>query len=237
MTNCPRCTRAMETQVLPGHSGTSLTIDLCLPCQTFWFDAHESLQLPPAAVLTLFRVIGEHALTPRAPAAGNPACPRCGIRLLLTFDQQRTTRFEYLRCPREHGRLITFVNFLREKDFVRPMTAQQIDELRQNVQVVNCSNCGAPIDLTKSSTCAHCGSPLSMLDTKQAAALVAALHEAGEPRPIDPTLPLRLAQARHEVDAAFGSFQQRPGWFDDVSRGGLVAAGLNTLAQWLKEKL
>ena len=68
----------------------------------------------------------------------------------------------------------------------------------------------------------HCGSPLSMLDMKQAGALVAALAEAEQPRPIDPALPLRLEQARREVDAAFASFERGPGWFDDVSRGGLV---------------
>ena len=141
-----------------------------------------------------------------------------------------------MRCPKDHGRLITFVEFLREKDFIRPLSAQQIEELRRNVQIVNCSNCGAPIDLTNSSSCGHCGSPLSMLDMKRAGALVAELREADRPdRPIDPALPLRLARARREVEAAFASFERGPGWFDDVSQGGLVGAGLSALARWLKE--
>ena len=62
---------------------------------------------------------------------------------------QRSTRFEYFRCPHDHGRLTTFFDFLKEKDFVRPLTPPQIAELRKNIQVVNCSNCGAPIDLAK----------------------------------------------------------------------------------------
>ena len=225
----------METESLTGHVGTSIAIDLCRPCQVFWFDAHESPQLSPASVLKLFRVIGEHALAARPLVAGQPACPRCSLRLLLTHDQQRSTKFQYLRCARDHGRLITFVDFLREKDFIKPLSAQQIEDLRRHVQTVNCSNCGAPIDLAKSSSCPHCGSPLSMLDMKQAGALVAQ-HESTEPRPIDPALPLQLERARREVDLAFEAFERRPGWFDDVSRGGLVAAGLSSLARWLKRQ-
>src|SRR5580765_8724244 len=152
--DCPRCRAAMNLEHLDGHQGTSVTIDLCLPCQVFWFDSHESLKLSPGGVLKLFRLIGERALTPRPTVTDEPVCPRCRTRLLPTHDQQRNTRFQYLRCPREHGRLITFVDFLREKDFIRPLSTQQIDELRRSVQTVNCSNCGAPIDLMKTSGCA-----------------------------------------------------------------------------------
>jgi hypothetical protein len=227
----------MNTETLAGHLGTSVSIDLCLPCQALWFDTRESLKLSPGAVLKLFRLIGEHALRPRAPAARDPACPRCSARLLMTHDQQRNTRFQYLRCPQDHGRLITFVEFLREKDFIRPLSAQQIEELRQSVQVVNCSNCGAPIDLTKSTSCAHCGSALSMLDMKQAGALVAELRESEQPaRSIDPALPLELERARRDVEAAFASFERGSTWFDDVSRSGLVGAGLSSLARWLKQQ-
>ena len=38
------------------------------------------------------------------------------------------------------------------------------------------------------------------------------------------------------VEAAFASFERRPGWFDDVSQGGIVAAGLSSLARWLKQQ-
>jgi hypothetical protein len=233
---CPNCHAVMATETLEGHLGTSVTIDLCQPCQVFWFDARESLKLAPGAVLKLFRIVGEHALDARAPAATHHACPRCRAHLVPTHDQQRNTKFQYLRCPNDHGRLITFVDFLREKDFIKPLSAQQIQQLRQSVQTVNCSNCGGPIDLAKYTACAHCGSPLSMLDLKQAGALVAELREADRPdKPIDPALPLRLEHARREVEAAFASFERGPSWFDDVSNGGLVGAGLSALANWLKK--
>jgi hypothetical protein len=234
---CPTCSAAMATQTLDGHLGTTVVIDLCLACQVFWFDSQESLRLSPGAVLTLFRVIGERALEARAPATSQPVCPRCHVRLFPTHDRQRNTPFQYLRCPKDHGRLISFVEFLREKDFIRPMSAQQIAALRQSVQIVNCSNCGASIDLAQSTACGHCGSPLSMLDMKQAGALVVALREANQPdRPIDPALPLRLEQARREVEASFAAFERGSGWFGDVAQGGLVAAGLSALARWLKEE-
>ena len=236
--DCPNCRGAMQTESLVAHLGTTVTIDVCLPCQVFWFDSRESLRLTPGAVLKLFRIIGDQAMAPRTPGSAKLVCPRCTKRLLLTHDQQRNTRFQYLRCPLDHGRLITFVDFLREKDFIRPLSPQQIDELRQNVQMIHCSNCGAPIDLTKISSCAHCGSPLSMLDMKQAGALVAELRESEQPvRQIDPALPLELERARREVEAAFASFERGPGWFGEVSRGGLLNASLSSLARWLSKKL
>jgi hypothetical protein len=161
----------MTAETFETRLGGTVAIDLCLPCQVLWFDTHESLQLSPAAVLALFHLIDRHATPTPTARAGTPACPRCGVRLLETHDLQRQTRFQYLRCPNEHGRLITFVDFLREKDFIRPLSAEQIDELRRTVQAVNCSNCGAPVDLAQGSSCAHCGTPLSLLDLKRAGLL------------------------------------------------------------------
>jgi hypothetical protein len=227
----------MATQSLDGHLGVTVSIDLCLGCQAFWFDSRESLRLSPGAVLTLFRIIGARALETRSPAVGQPCCPRCRARLSLTHDRQRNTPFQYLRCPGDHGRLITFVEFLREKDFIRPMSAQQIADLRQSVQAVNCSNCGASIDLAASTACGHCGSPLSFLDMKQAGALVVALSETQRPdQPIHPNLPLELERARREVEASFAAFDHGAGWFGDVARGGVVGAGLSALARWLNKE-
>jgi hypothetical protein len=227
----------MTTETLEGHLGTTVPIDLCLPCQVFWFDDKESLHLAPRAVLRLFGIIGDRAMQPKRPAAEHPACPRCHIRLALTHDRQRNTPFQYLRCLKQHGRLISFVEFLREKDFIRPLSAEQIADLRASVPTVNCSNCGAAIDLATSSACAHCGSPLSMLDLKQAGAMVAALHDAdSSSRTIDPALPLRLEQARREVEASFASFQHDRAWLGDAATGGLINASLSALARWLKDQ-
>jgi hypothetical protein len=233
--DCPRCGAGMQEHSLDGLLGRPVVIDLCEPCQSLWFDGRESLQLAPAATLSLFRIIGERAARPQLRDADAAKCPRCKGRLRRTQDMQRSTRFQYFKCPNEHGRLISFFEFLKEKDFIKPLTPQQLAELRQNVQIVNCSNCGAAIDLAKSAACPHCGSPLSMLDMTQAHKVVEQLRSADRTgKPIDPALPLELARARKEVEAAFRGVPDERAWFDDVSATGLVGAGLHLVMRVLK---
>ena len=231
---CPNCNQTMTSQVLAGHLGASVTIDLCFGCQVFWFDARESLQLAPASTLRLFRLIGEAAATERRALSTTARCPRCGLTLKLVHDFQRTTRFQYRRCPRGHGRLTTFFDFLREKNFLRPMSPAQIEELRRHIGMVNCSNCGGAIDLNHASACSHCGSALSILDTTQAEKLIAELRAADRSgEPVDPALPMKLQQAKREVTQAFDHLEDGPGWYRAVSASGLVVAGLQSLARWL----
>jgi hypothetical protein len=224
----------MEAHALTAHNGRSVTIDLCAPCQSFWFDSYESLALTPGSTLRLFRVIGEHTARPGPTAAELVKCPRCRGRLRPTTDMQRQTKFQYLRCPNGHGRLITFLDFLKEKQFVRTLTAQQVADLRANVQTLNCSNCGAPVDLGKASACGHCGSPLSMLDMQQAQALVEQLQRAERSGPIDPALPLNLERARRQTEASFAGLVRDASFLDDILTTDLVSAGLHAFARWLK---
>ena len=102
----------------------------------------------------------------RTPHANTIECPRCASGLVLTHDLQADTRFMYWLCPSEHGRFIGFLDFLREKKFIRTLSAQEIKDLKDKVQTVNCSNCGGAIDLMNDSVCPHCGSPISILDMK-----------------------------------------------------------------------
>jgi hypothetical protein len=214
----------MAPQSLDGHLGTQVQIDLCAGCHVIWFDHLESLRLAPAGTLQLFQLIGTGAAgrpsAPREPLA----CPRCDIRLLLTHDRQRNTPFQYWRCARGHGRLITFFEFLREKDFIRPLSPQQLATLRENVQMINCSNCGAPIDLAHDSGCPHCGSPLSTLDLEQISRMANQLQQrAAEPRTtIDVAALFQAMKLERERDA-----HREP-------MAGLVEAGLRFVADWLK---
>jgi hypothetical protein len=224
----------MHEETFDGHLARAVVVDLCFGCQAFWFDARESVSLTPGSTLRLFKLIGDRAGRSQPSEADLAKCPRCRGRLRLTRDMQRATRFQYLRCPNGHGRFTTFFDFLREKDFIRPLTAVQIAELRQSVQIVNCSNCGAPIDLARGSACAHCGSPLSMLDLGRASDLIAQLQTAERPHgPVDPTLPLQLARARREVESAFAGLPREVS-FDAVAASGIVAAGLAAVARWLR---
>lgn len=154
---CPGCAAEMTNIEIETRLGTELSIDLCAACKAIWFDRFEDLQMAPAATLRVFGIISEQSNAASVPLPGVLRCPRCRSRLLQTHDIQRNTPFRYWRCDGGHGRLMTFVDFLRQKDFVRPLSPQQLQELRQNVQTINCSNCGAAIDLASDSVCKHCG--------------------------------------------------------------------------------
>jgi hypothetical protein len=215
----------MTAQTLEARLGTQVQIDFCAGCQVFWFDHFENLRLTPGATLGLFRMISAHHES-APPALREPLkCPRCDLRLLLTNDRQRNTPFKYWRCARDHGRLISFFDFLREKDFIRPLSPQQLAELRQNLQTINCSNCGAPIDIVHSSECPHCGTPVSMLDVAQIGAMAAQANEGAQPRP-----PVDAASSI-DIAALVGALKAER----DPARStsGLVETGLQLLARWL----
>jgi DNA-directed RNA polymerase subunit RPC12/RpoP len=224
----------MTAMTCEGHSGTAVAVDLCEACQAFWFDGYESLQLSPGSTLRLFTRIGELSTGTKPTISPVLHCPRCRSHLLTAHDRQRSTPFEYWRCAHSHGRFITFLNFLREKSFIKVLSANELAELRQNVQILNCSNCGWAVDLTHGSACPHCGSPLSMVDMKEAHTLVAQLRDAATPRPIDPALPLNLARARREVEQAFATMDKGDTWWRDASSSGLVEAGVAAITRWLK---
>src|SRR5690606_9253230 len=122
------------------------------------------------------------------------------------------------------------------------LSGAQLEDLRAHIQIVNCSNCGAPVDVAKTSTCAHCQSPLSMLDIRQADELIAGLREAERQNAdsgasVDPAMPLALERARRDVEQAFSQFERNPSWYQDASTAGTVGAGLMALGRWLRQRL
>jgi hypothetical protein len=167
----------MQQRPLDALLGRSVTVDLCESCQCFWFDGHESLQLAPAAVLSLFRLIGARADRPQVQDGDLTRCPRCRAQLRRTRDMQRATRFEYFKCPNEHGRFMTYVEFLKTKDFIKALTPEQIEELRRQVASVNCANCGATVNVMRDAACDHCGSALSLIDVAHARELLGSLAD------------------------------------------------------------
>jgi len=202
--NCPNCAQPMASMPLEAHLSVPVNVDMCSACQVFWFDKYESLKLSPASTLKLMKLISGHSGAGSAQLPSTLQCPRCSTRLRRTQDIQRTTRFSYWRCAAEHGRLIRFFDFLKEKNFIRPMPASQIEELKKSVGCVNCTNCGAPIDLSSCSACPHCGSAISMLDMTQAQQTIELLQKAAIPRPIDPALPLEMERVKREMELLFG---------------------------------
>ena len=225
----------MAQERVQGYLGRPLEIDYCVACQVFWFDGREVLQLPPATTLALFKVVGETAHQPRQALPPVMRCPSCRAQLRLTHDKQRNVPFSDFRCPHGHGRLTRFFDFLRQKNLIRTLSSEQLAELRQHVQAINCVNCGAPVDLAGHSACAHCGTPLSIVDIKQAGQVIEQLRSAARPDGVvDPDLPLRLAAARREVDRAFAENGARA-WDSTTTPLDLLGAGLDVIGRWLKD--
>jgi hypothetical protein len=229
--NCSNCGKEMTDWTLDGRLGTTITVDVCAPCQSFWFDQHTSLQLSPGSTLKLMKFIGEHSSTAKPALSDVLRCPRCGDQLSLAHDLVRNMRFNYWTCANGHGKFIGFFDFLKEKNFIHALSAQEIQQLKQNVQTVNCCNCGASIDLQHNSACPYCHSPISMLDMKQQSQMLAQLQDAAAPRPVDPALPLKLALATQHTSALFDTNDAK--WWEDAGTGDLVQAGLKLVARWI----
>lgn len=203
--NCPNCGAGMARQALEGKLGADIEVDVCFPCHVIWLDLRESLQLSPRGTLDLFRVLNEHADDARHALRQRNVCPRCGATLQLMNDIGKGGRFSYYRCPR-HGRLTPFSEFLKEKQFVRALTPMEERRLSAEIKQVQCSSCGAPIELSRGFACRHCGAALTVLDPEAVARALKELDEADATRKaLDPA----AAEARARALVAMENFRTR----------------------------
>ena len=230
--SCPGCGQAMRSLELERKPLGTLTIDYCRDCQALWFDAFESVQLTPGATLDLFGAIRAATPVDRKPLPATLACPRCREPMRLTQDVQKTTRFSYHRCPYGHGRFTPFFQFLREKDFVRPLPAVELARLKSYVRVVRCSSCGAPIDLATQTACNYCRAPIAVLDSEAVARTVTSLGEAERRRTaIDP---VAVADGLFTASRYQREFErQTAGPFGPTGTLDLIDTGLDVLATLL----
>ncbi len=207
-----------------------VTIDICDDCQSLWLDSTESQQLTPGAVIELFRVIGTSRPTSRAAFPALLPCPRCTTPLALTQDLQQTTHFTYYRCRYGHGRFTPFVQFLREKRFIRPIDPRELTRLRATVTTVRCVSCGAPVPLDRDAVCPYCGAPVMLLDPdavgKALAELDAAEAQRTEPRPVSGDALVAIANVERELA------KNRSDFATD-SAVDVVAAGISALRHLL----
>ncbi|HXZ50042.1 MAG TPA: hypothetical protein VEG27_13545 [Usitatibacter sp.] len=154
----------MSTQAYDRRPAGTVDLDLCFDCQAIWFDAFESPALAAGGVLALFRTIETQGARQARAIGAVTRCVTCRAQLQLTHDIERSNRFVYYRCPAGHGRFTTFMQFLREKQFVRSLTPPEIERLKATVAQVRCSNCGAPVSIERDAECPYCHSPIAILD-------------------------------------------------------------------------
>lgn len=225
----------MEEKVLPKKLGGAVTVDVCHGCNGIWFDSHENLQLAPQGTLDLFKLVHSKHNSERRPLADRMSCPRCSSELGLVHDQVRNTRFNYLRCADSHGRFITFFQFLREKNFVHALTPKEINELRAKVQFVNCSNCGAPVELARSMKCDHCDAAISIIDPDRVRKMVEELQgktEAAKPQKPPELVAMEMQLEKMKIEAMYSqldserSYGRRGfGYRNDLVDVGMHAVG------------
>ena len=214
----------MTTLDFERHDIGRVSLDFCFPCQVIWFDTMESLQLTARGVLDVFTALNEHRVPARSALPSLINCPRCHTRLELTHDLQHATHFAYFRCPFGHGRVTPFLQFLLEKNFVRPITGAELAALKAKVRQVQCSNCGAPLDLEHDTACKYCGSPISILDPDAVTNAVRALGAADQREHSIDIDRLAEALAMHPPE---GSSDHSP------IVGDLVGAGIALVASML----
>ncbi|HEX7465553.1 MAG TPA: zf-TFIIB domain-containing protein [Usitatibacter sp.] len=215
---CPSCGAAMRQESYERRLEGRVDLDFCDACQAIWFDAYESTQLTPGAVMKVFEAIARRReVQPRA-LADVCRCPACRRALALTHDIQRANRITYYRCPEGHGRFTTYYQFLREKNFVRSLTVPEIEKLKAVVKQVRCTSCGAPVSLERDPQCPFCGAPISMLDPDAATRALAELaSEEQKRRAVDPHAAIDALLAGQRSARATGAW--RPYDFQPVSAG------------------
>jgi hypothetical protein len=229
---CPNCRNATASRTLPAIApARPVVVEICAACNLLWFDNAGSIRLAPQAVIELFKAIGETAGAARTPLASTFRCPQCSRPLLFTHDLQRTTRFTYWRCPRDNGQLISFHQFLREKNFIRTPSPSELAKLRATVGALACSQCGAPVNLATDSACPHCGTPIALVDPDGVAKALAELaSSSAQGAPADPRA-MRAILAEAEANALMERERSR----DDETTAGhdLVAIGIAAIGAWL----
>ena len=238
----------MESVALATHIGTPVEVDICSPCHVIWFDHMESTSLSPGSVIEMFKRVHAARDSGRNLLKMVVACPHCATTLKSTTDLAKGGRFSYSRCTGGHGRLISFAQFLSEKNFIRSLQPHEISALSVRVKQIRCSSCGGPISLEADKACTHCGAAISVLDEAAVEKALLALQARETQRTtLDPARinEALLSTGTSARRARFhpGLQQPQPGlvdWLSDASSNGrladLVELGIGTaLARWLND--
>jgi len=225
--NCPGCAASMREIDFEASLTGRVAIDFCFACQVIWFDAHKSTELSPGGVLEVFKALDANRSQTRNALPALLHCPRCHSRLGLVQDLQRTTHFSYYCCTWGHGRLTPFLQFLREKNFIRAISGAELATLKAKVRVIQRSSCGAPVDLERDTACPYCRSPISILDPDAVSETLRALASAETQRKTIDVGALADALLEHPQPAT-------PGFGAGGIAGDLVAAGIGVVAALLR---
>lgn len=231
---CPACDRPLSVEHFEGHYGARVELDLCHPCELIWFDKLENIRLSASGVLTLMRAMSQGLDGARPVLPEALGCPRCEAVLRTEPRRKGPATWQVRACPEGHGQLVRYLDYLTERDCVKPLSGSRLEELRQHVQQVRCSGCGASVSLTgPEAACTHCGAALSVLDAAATAEALSRLQEEQERRsePDPDMVAADMVMARLRTETTYKRmdriYREKPA---EVAVEGLVEAGLLFLA-------
>jgi hypothetical protein len=234
---CPSCRQTMSKHRFERVLGGEVILDLCFPCQGIWFDEHESLQITPGSIISLFRLLHEHRDELRQPLNEPLRCPRCDDRLLHGIDMVKTGgKFNYHRCLQKHGRFTTFGQFMIEKGFVRQLNPAEIKTLAVQVGTIRCSGCGSAVDIRQQSACSHCAAPIATLDA-EAVEKALTRYQTAESERTTPAKPTLFAEVLIMQEREKSRRQRERGIDagDAVEAGDLLMSGVGFVLGLLKD--
>lgn len=173
----------MRVLDLSGHYERRVEIDTCPHCCLVWFDDTESVRLAGPGIADFVREIhgamqagGEHAHA--VSLARVQSCPVCRSSLKSVANRTRFGRTTHLECPHGHGYYQTYILYLAEKGFVRPLAWSDIRSLQAAGKEVFCAGCGFPLPARPVEACPACQSAVGVIDP---ARLASALEPAQRP--------------------------------------------------------
>jgi hypothetical protein len=108
---------------------------------------------------------------------------------------------------------------MREKDYVRPLTPEEIAHVRAQIGTVRCSGCGAPVDLGRDAACRYCGARIEALDPEAVRRAIRLPPGAGaRPEP--------AVSAEAAIDAWLAAMRRdrAPAWTADLVVGAWPAS-------------
>lgn len=168
----------MRALDLSGHYQRRVEIDTCAHCCLVWFDDTESVRLAGPGIAELVREIhgamqagGEHAHA--VSLARVQTCPVCKAPLKPVADMTRFGRTTHLQCPNSHGYYQTYILYLAEKGFVRPLAWSDIRTMLAEGKEMFCASCGCPLPARPHEACPACHSSVGIVDPSRLASAIA----------------------------------------------------------------
>ncbi len=172
----------MRALDLSGHYQRRVEIDTCPHCCLVWFDDTESVRLAGPGIADFLREIhgamqagGEHAHA--VSLARVQACPVCRSQLKPVANMTRFGRTTHLECPQGHGYYQTYILYLAEKGFVRPLAWADIRSLLAAGKEAFCASCGCPLPARPVDACPACRSAVGVIDPTRLASAIDPLGE------------------------------------------------------------